>query len=127
MKLQYNLKLFLYLRRVNILNNGIKLSLKEVQEKLSDSRKEFVEFFQDGDISVESYKPDKIDNQTPHTRDEIYIVVSGDGIFFCNGVREKFQTGDFLFVPAGVEHRFEKFSLDFVTYVIFYGPEKIIK
>jgi len=28
-----------------------------------------------------------------------------------------------LFVPAGVEHRFENFSDDFATWVIFYGPE----
>ena len=110
-----------------ILENSLKLSLNEVQEKLTDSRKEFVEFFQDGDISIETYKPDKIDRQIPHTRDEIYIVVSGEGIFFCNGKRERFQTGDFLFVPAGFEHRFENFSSDFVTYVIFYGPEKNIK
>ena len=27
----------------------------------------------------------------------------------------------FLFVPAGVEHRFEKFTEDFKTWVIFYG------
>jgi hypothetical protein len=26
-------------------------------------------------------------------------------------------------VPAGVEHRFEEFSGDFGTWVIFYGPE----
>lgn len=110
-----------------ILKTNIKLSLNEVQEKLRDSSKEFIEFFQDGDLSIESYKPDKIDKQTPHTRDEIYIVVSGEGVFFCNGVREKFKMGDFLFVPAGVEHRFEDFSADFVTYVIFYGQEKKIK
>jgi len=27
-----------------------------------------------------------------------------------------------LFVPAGVEHRFEHFSEDFSTWVVFYGP-----
>lgn len=30
--------------------------------------------------------------------------------------------GDVLFAPAGIEHRFENFSDDFVTWVIFYGP-----
>ena len=108
------------------MENNLKLSLIEVQEKLTDSRKEFVEFFQDGDISIETYKPDKIHRQTPHTRDEIYIVVYGKE-YFSHGKRERFRTGDFLFVPAGFEHRFENFSSDFVTYVIFYGPEKNIK
>jgi len=30
--------------------------------------------------------------------------------------------GDVIFAPAGIEHRFENFSDDFVTWVIFYGP-----
>jgi mannose-6-phosphate isomerase-like protein (cupin superfamily) len=37
--------------------------------------------------------------------------------------RETFGPGDFLFAPAGVEHRFEDFSKDFATWVLFYGPE----
>jgi hypothetical protein len=28
-----------------------------------------------------------------------------------------------LFVPAGIEHRFIKFTEDFVTWVVFYGPK----
>jgi hypothetical protein len=28
-----------------------------------------------------------------------------------------------LFVPAGHEHRFEDFTPDFATWVIFYGPD----
>ena len=31
--------------------------------------------------------------------------------------------GEALFVPAGVEHRFEDFTPDFATWVFFYGPE----
>ncbi|MDQ3378133.1 MAG: cupin domain-containing protein, partial [Actinomycetota bacterium] len=31
--------------------------------------------------------------------------------------------GDALFVPAGVEHRFENFTDDLVAWVVFYGPE----
>ena len=57
------------------------------------------------------------------TPDEIYVIVSGQGIFFRDGVRSSFQKGDLLFVPAGMEHRFENFSDDFATWVIFYGKE----
>jgi len=28
-----------------------------------------------------------------------------------------------LFVPAGVAHRFDEFTADFCTWVMFYGPE----
>jgi len=99
------------------------LSLKSTQEKLQASGKEFVEFFSHGSLVVELYKPDKVDKQTPHTRDEVYIIASGTGRFFNAGTYVDFSAGDFLFVPAGVEHRFEEFTEDFSTWVIFYGPK----
>jgi len=99
------------------------LALKVTQEKLQASGKEFVEFFSHGSLVVELYKPDKVDKQTPHTRDEVYIIASGTGRFFNAGTYVDFSPGDFLFVPAGAEHRFEEFTDDFSTWVIFYGPE----
>jgi mannose-6-phosphate isomerase-like protein (cupin superfamily) len=83
----------------------------------------FVELFAHGSLSVEIYRPLGRDQQTPHTRDEVYVVVSGSGEFVNDGVRRPFQPGELLFVPAGIEHRFENFSDDFATWVIFYGPE----
>jgi mannose-6-phosphate isomerase-like protein (cupin superfamily) len=59
---------------------------------------------------------------TPHTQDEIYIILSGRGVFFHDGKRDAFETGDLLFVAAGVEHRFEDFTEDTVVWVVFYGP-----
>ena len=38
------------------------------------------------------------------------------------GQRIAFGPGDVLFVGAKVEHRFEDFSDDFATWVVFYGP-----
>ena len=83
----------------------------------------FVELFTHGSLSVEMYRPLGQDAQTPHTRDEVYVVVSGVGEFVNGGQRKPFEAGELLFVPAGVEHRFENFSDDFATWVIFYGPE----
>ncbi|HEY6572923.1 MAG TPA: cupin domain-containing protein, partial [Candidatus Eisenbacteria bacterium] len=56
-------------------------------------------------------------------RDEVYVVISGSGKFLNGVARRPFGPGDFLFVPAGVEHRFEEFSDDLAVWVIFYGPE----
>jgi mannose-6-phosphate isomerase-like protein (cupin superfamily) len=39
------------------------------------------------------------------------------------GTRIRFDPGDFLFVPAGVEHYFENFADDLIIWAIFYGPE----
>lgn len=91
-------------------------------EQLKNSGKEFIKLFEHGSLEVEYYKPDKVDNQKPHDRDEIYVVISGTGFFVNGDQRHVFEAGQVLFVPAGVVHRFEDFTEDFATWVFFYGP-----
>ena len=101
-----------------------RLTPTSVLAGLSDvTGRQFMGVFQHGSLEVEIYKPDKIDLQKPHTRDEVYVVISGSGLFINGGLRHPFQAGEVLFVPAGVEHRFENFTEDFATWVFFYGPE----
>jgi mannose-6-phosphate isomerase-like protein (cupin superfamily) len=83
----------------------------------------FVELFRHGTLSVELYAPRGRDPQSPHTRDEVYVVAQGAGQFRSGAERHPFGPGDVLFVPAGVEHRFEEFTDDLIVWVIFYGPE----
>lgn len=72
-------------------------------------------------LEVEIYAPRGIDTQTPHDRDEVYVVISGNGMF-RNGERQhSFSAGDLMFVPAGVEHRFVSFSDDLAVWVLFVG------
>ena len=59
---------------------------------------------------------------TPHSQDEIYVIVRGEGVLFHDGKRDSFQSGDLLFVAAGVEHRFEDYTDDLAVWVVFYGP-----
>jgi len=79
--------------------------------------------FEHGTLQVKMYRPAGKDPQKPHTRDEIYVIARGSGWFVNGADRHRFQTGDVLFVPAGVEHRFVEFTDDFCTWVMFYGPE----
>ena len=83
----------------------------------------FIELFRHGSLTVELYAPRGDDPQKPHTRDEIYVVISGSGRFQHGANETSFGPGDLLFVPAGDEHRFVDFSDDFATWVFFYGPE----
>ena len=76
-----------------------------------------------GSLELRYYAPRGTDPQTPHSRDEVYVVTSGHGWFVRGDKRVPFEPGDTLFVAAGVEHRFEDFTDDFGTWVIFYGPE----
>jgi len=75
-----------------------------------------------GTLLAELYAPRGADRQPAHDRDEIYIVVKGSGWFVNAGERRPFAAGDFIFVEAGREHRFEDFTDDFAAWVIFFGP-----
>jgi mannose-6-phosphate isomerase-like protein (cupin superfamily) len=77
---------------------------------------------ENGSMELGYYKPSAIDNQSPHSQDEIYIVQTGHGRFVCDEESIPFEPGDALFVAAGVAHRFVDFSDDFAAWVIFYGP-----
>ncbi len=79
--------------------------------------------FAHGSLEAEFYAPRGHDPQTPHTRDEIYVVARGEGMFFNGATRRSVRAGTFIFVPAGQTHRFEQFSSDFAVWVFFYGPQ----
>jgi mannose-6-phosphate isomerase-like protein (cupin superfamily) len=83
----------------------------------------FARVFTHGTLEVELYEPRGHDPQTPHRRDEVYVVARGRGWFVCGGLRERFEPGDFLFAAAGETHRFEDFSDDLSVWVLFYGPD----
>ena len=74
-----------------------------------------VPVFSHGSLVVELYSPVGHDGQQPHTRDEIYFVARGNGLFFDGERRYPVEAGAFLFVATGQEHRFEEFSPDFTS------------
>ena len=78
----------------------------------------------DGDLELRLYAPKGHDPQTPHDRDELYIVAAGRGKFRVGDTVEAFAPGALLYVAAHETHRFEDFSDDFAAWVVFYGPVK---
>ena len=103
---------------------GRRASVAEALERLPGPDGErFAKVLGHGSMEVEVYAPRGRDPQEPHTKDELYFVVSGSGEFVNGPDRQPFGPGDALFVPAGVEHRFEDFTDDLAVWVVFYGPE----
>jgi mannose-6-phosphate isomerase-like protein (cupin superfamily) len=97
---------------------------RDALEKLPESARErSIALFEHGTLTAKLYAPRGSDPQTPHARDEIYVVIRGTGEFVCENEKTKFGPHDFLFVRAGVPHRFDNFSDDFAVWVFFYGPE----
>jgi len=99
-----------------------KLSLTDSLKSLYDEETLFSTFFTHGSLAVELYKPNNVDLQKPHERDEIYVVACGTSHFTVGTKEYDVIAGDVLFVAAGVEHKFSNFSEDFATWVFFYGP-----
>ncbi|QNF33673.1 cupin domain-containing protein [Adhaeribacter swui] len=100
-----------------------RISLAEAQAALQQSGKEFKLLLEHGTLAVELYHPHEIDKQMPHEQDEVYVIATGESKFFLEGEITQVKAGDFLFVPAGAEHRFLDFTPDFSTWVLFYGPK----
>lgn len=76
-----------------------------------------------GSMEAELYTPENIDTQSPHQRDEIYIIANGSSEFFNGKENISVKEGSMIFVPAGVDHRFINFTEGFLVWVIFYGPK----
>jgi mannose-6-phosphate isomerase-like protein (cupin superfamily) len=76
-----------------------------------------------GSMTLRYYRPPRPDPQQPHEQDELYFVARGSGWFLRNGKRHECRAGDVLFAAAGEIHRFEDFSDDFETWVVFWGPK----
>jgi mannose-6-phosphate isomerase-like protein (cupin superfamily) len=100
----------------------MKVSIADALSRLEQSNGAFfAKVMEHGSMSVEIYRPIKTDLQTLHRQDELYVIISGSGEFLNDGKRVTFNPGDVLFVAAEIEHRFENFTDDFSTWVIFYG------
>jgi mannose-6-phosphate isomerase-like protein (cupin superfamily) len=65
-----------------------------------------------GTVKIKLSLPVRPTVQTPHTQDEMYIIVRGHGVLVHDGKLDSFEAGNLLFVAAGTEHQFENCSGD---------------
>jgi mannose-6-phosphate isomerase-like protein (cupin superfamily) len=75
------------------------------------------------DMSVGTYSipAGGLDDQTPHTEDEIYVVTAGRARIVTDSGDAAVGPGDVIFVPTGERHQFVDISEDLALLVVF-GP-----
>jgi mannose-6-phosphate isomerase-like protein (cupin superfamily) len=99
---------------------GIKTT--EAMEKLKKEGTDLVQLSRYGNLSFDIFKPKNTDNQKPHDRDEIYMIISGKGTLNCNDKRVNYNQGDIVVVPAGTVHKWESYSGDFCAWALMTTP-----
>ena len=98
-----------------------RMTVESAMQAVADSDDRYGILLQQDGIEVGFYAPRGTDPQTPHDRDEVYVIQAGSGIFVLGDDEQPFETGDVLFVPAGMPHRFKDFGGDFAAWVVFTG------
>jgi mannose-6-phosphate isomerase-like protein (cupin superfamily) len=85
-----------------------------------------VTMLQHGSMLLKVFNPSTnlagLDRQAPHDQDELYLVHSGSATAVIGAEAFPAGPGDAFFVAAGMAHRFDDVSSDFLTWVVFYGP-----
>jgi mannose-6-phosphate isomerase-like protein (cupin superfamily) len=84
---------------------------------------DWVEQLRVPDLSVGTYciAAGGVDDQSPHTEDEIYVVTAGRATIVTPAGSAEVGPGAVIFVPAGEEHRFANVTEDLALLVVF-GP-----
>src|SRR5260370_38953542 len=80
------------------------------------------EAFLDGDLEIRFTPRPTNGPQTPHQRDEVYIVAAGTGFYRVEDRVTAAGPGDLCFAAAHVMPGFWDFSDDFPAWFLFDGP-----
>jgi mannose-6-phosphate isomerase-like protein (cupin superfamily) len=98
-------------------------TLSEALERQRAGGGPWAELLSVADLSFGLYvlSPGSIDPQSPHTEDEVYVVLAGRGRFTTGDETAACGPGDILFVPALLPHRFHDIEEELRVVVVF-GP-----
>ena len=81
------------------------------------------EFFRTETLSLGLYviPTGEKDSQSPHTEEEVYYVLEGDGMIRVDDEDRPVSAGSTIFVGIGVEHRFHSIIQD-LKLLVFWAP-----
>ena len=97
--------------------------LKTLKGQRSESGRMYLSFLDVEAMSAGLYEiaAGDEDPQSPHGRDEIYVIMSGQARIRVDGETRPATKGSVIYVARGVSHRFEDIKEDLTVLVIFAG------
>ncbi len=102
-------------------------ALRDQLGRLAEGRHDFAEFFQSPtaslSLTIARWPAGSVDDQTPHTEDEVYYVAAGRGLLTIAGETVTVERGSIAFVAAGVDHRFSEIRED-LDVLVFWSPAR---
>ncbi len=86
---------------------------------------DYAEFFRAPtlSLSVARWPAGAVDDQEPHTEDEVYYVVAGRARISVEGEDAAVEAGSVVYVAANVEHRFHDIEED-LEVIVFWAPPR---
>jgi len=75
------------------------------------------------DFRISTYQPmSYVEPHTHKVQEQIYHVLSGDGLMELDGRRQVVRSGDFIFIPPGVEHAIHNTGSTDLTFFVITSP-----
>ena len=99
--------------------------LSALVDACSKASSPYLEFIRQPSLSVGLYMlaAGAVDEQEPHTEDEIYYIVQGRGTILVEDENRSVEAGSVVFVAANIVHRFHSITEDMTILVIFAPAE----
>jgi mannose-6-phosphate isomerase-like protein (cupin superfamily) len=103
--------------------NSKVFELSKILSELHDQGGYFIDFISTRGIQAGIIRlhPGEKDTQEPHSVDEVYYVIEGNGYIKLDGKDRQITQGTSVFVPAKADHRFHWNKQDLVIFYVFGG------
>lgn len=87
----------------------------------------WIEHLRVADLSVGTYSIPRggVDDQVPHTEDEVYVVTAGRAVLRAGEDSADVEPGSVIYVAAGEQHRFTDVTEDLAAVVLFAPAEGV--
>ena len=99
--------------------------LADLETRRAAAGRPYLEFLRVAALSVGLYtlEAGAVDGQSPHTEDEVYVVMAGRARVTVGDEARAVGPGSTIYVAAGVPHRFHDIAERLEILVVFAPPE----